>query len=46
LLADTYARKGDTLQAKSTLESVIQNYEGDDDIIPLAKQRLQQLKKK
>lgn len=46
LLADSYARKGDALQAKSTLESVIQNYEGDDDVIPLAKQRLQQLKKK
>jgi TolA-binding protein len=46
LLADSYARKGDALQARSTLESVIQNYEGDDDVIPLAKQRLQQLKKK
>lgn len=46
LLADTYARKGDTVQARSTLESILQNYEGDDDIIPLAKERLQQLKKK
>ncbi|WP_164122807.1 tetratricopeptide repeat protein [Sphingobacterium sp. xlx-130] len=46
LLADTYARKGDTFQAKSTLESIIENYDGDDDVIPLAKERLQQLKKK
>lgn len=46
LLADSYAKKGDTLQAKSTLESIIENYEGDDDIIPSAKERLQQLKKK
>lgn len=45
LLADTYARKGDAVQAKSTLESVIENYEGDDDIIPSAKERLQKLKK-
>src|SRR5690606_35533768 len=37
LLADTYARKGDAVQARSTLESVIENYEGDDDIIPTAK---------
>lgn len=46
LLADTYARKGNALQARSTLESIIENYEGDDDVIPLAKERLQQLKKK
>lgn len=45
LLADTYARKGDSVQARSTLESVIENYEGDDDIIPTAKARLQKLKK-
>ncbi|KGE15898.1 tetratricopeptide repeat protein [Sphingobacterium deserti] len=44
LLADTYARKGDTLQAKSTLQSVIENYEEDDDIIPSAKERLRKLK--
>jgi len=46
LLADTYARKGDNVQARSTLESVIENYEGDDDIIPTATDRLQKLKKK
>ena len=45
LLADTYARKGNAVQAKSTLESVIENYEADDDIIPEAKDKLQKLKK-
>jgi len=45
LLADAYAGKGDDFQAKSTLESVIENYEGDDDIIPSAKERLQKLNK-
>src|SRR5690606_24298107 len=44
LLADTYAAKGNKLQAKSTLESVIANYEEEDDVIPSAKARLQKLK--
>ncbi|QNL51926.1 tetratricopeptide repeat protein [Olivibacter sp. SDN3] len=43
LLADAYAGKGDKLQAKSTLESVIKNYEEEDDVIPSAKERLQKL---
>ncbi|SEK68018.1 tetratricopeptide repeat protein [Parapedobacter koreensis] len=46
LLADAYAGKGDDFQAKSTLESVIENYEGEDDIIPSAKERLQKLNNK
>jgi len=46
LLADAYAGKGDDFQAKSTLESVIENYEGDDDVIPSAKERLQKLNNK
>lgn len=46
LLADTYARKGDALQARKTLESVIENYTEDDDVIPAAKERLQKMKKK
>ncbi|MFC3199951.1 tetratricopeptide repeat protein [Parapedobacter deserti] len=46
LLADAYAGKGDAFQAKSTLESVIENYEEDDDVIPSAKERLQKLNKK
>lgn len=44
LLADTYSAKGNKLQAKSTLQSIIENYEGDDDIVPSAKERLQKLK--
>lgn len=43
LLADAYAGKGNKFQAKSTLESVIENYKGDDDVIPLAKERLTKL---
>lgn len=46
LLADAYAGKGDDFQAKSTLESIIANYEGDDDIIISAKERLQKLNNK
>lgn len=43
LLADAYAGKGDDFQAKRTLESVIENYEEDDDVIPSAKERLKKL---
>ncbi len=46
LLAEAYAGKGEYLQAKSTLESVIENYKRDDDVIPSAKERLQKLNKK
>ncbi|GHE44821.1 hypothetical protein GCM10017764_30060 [Sphingobacterium griseoflavum] len=44
LLADTYARSGNVQQAKRTLESVIENYTEDDDVIPSAKDRLKKLK--
>jgi len=33
----------DNFQAKATLQSVIDNYKGDDDILPAAKQKLEQL---
>lgn len=46
LLADAYAGKGDDFQAKSTLESVVENYEGEDDIIPAAKERLKMFNNK
>lgn len=46
LLADAYAGKGDDFQAKSTLESIIENYEGEDDIVPSAKERLDKLNNK
>ena len=43
LLADIYHAQGNEFQAKSTLESIIENYSGDDDILPIAKERLQRL---
>src|SRR5690606_34252652 len=44
LLADAYAGKGDNFQAKSTLESIIENYGKDDDgVIISAKERLKKL---
>lgn len=44
LLADNYLALNDKLQAKSTLLSIIDNYEGNDDIIPTAKEKLSTLK--
>jgi outer membrane protein assembly factor BamD (BamD/ComL family) len=46
LLADNYVALKDPFQAKSTLQSIISNYEGDDDILPTAKAKLEQLNKK
>jgi TolA-binding protein len=43
LLADDYVGLKDNFQAKATLQSVIENYKGNDDIIPTAKQKLEQL---
>jgi TolA-binding protein len=43
LLADVYIAQGDVFQAKSTLESIIENYDLDDDILPAAKERLNNL---
>jgi TolA-binding protein len=40
LLSDNYLALKDKLQAKSTLLSIIDNYEGNDDIIPTAKEKL------
>jgi TolA-binding protein len=45
LIADIYTAQGDFFQAKSTLQSVIDNYKGSDDIIPSAKQKLEEVKK-
>jgi hypothetical protein len=33
----------DNFQAQATLQSIIDNYKGDDDILPEAKQKLEQL---
>lgn len=44
VMADAYKGKGDTFQAKSTLESIIENYEAKDDgVIELAKEKLSAL---
>ena len=43
LLADDYVGLKDNFQARATLQSVIDNYKADDDILPAAKQKLQQL---
>jgi TolA-binding protein len=43
LLADNYVALKDNFQARATLQSVIDNYKGDDDILPAAKQKLEQL---
>lgn len=46
LIADNYVALKDNFQAKSTLQSVIDNYESDDDdILPIAKQKLEELNK-
>src|SRR5690606_17052086 len=47
LMADAYAAKGDDFQAKATLESIIDNYENQEDgVIEAAKGRLQDLNNK
>lgn len=43
LLADVYVVKGDNFNARYSLESVINGYKGDDDVIPLAQEKLLQL---
>jgi TolA-binding protein len=44
LLADNYVALKDNLQAKSTLLSLIDNYDGKDEIVPAAKEKLQKIK--
>ena len=44
LLADNYLALNDKLQAKSTLLSLIDNYEGKDEIVPTAKKKLEKIK--
>ncbi|RYE28923.1 MAG: hypothetical protein EOP42_15610, partial [Sphingobacteriaceae bacterium] len=43
LLADNYVALKDIFQAKSTLQSIIGNYKGNDEILPTAKAKLAQL---
>ena len=44
LLSDNYVALKDNLQAKSTLLSIIDNYDGKDDIVPTAKEKLEKIK--
>lgn len=43
LLADNYVALKDAFQAKATLQSIIENYKGNDDILTTAQQKLDQL---
>ena len=43
LLADNYVALKDKVQAIATLKSVIDNYEGNDEILPTAKEKLNNL---
>lgn len=44
LLADSYVALKDAFQAKATLQSVLENYEGAEaDVLPVAKEKLQKL---
>jgi TolA-binding protein len=43
LLADDYVALKDNFQAKATLQSVIDNYKANDDVLPEAREKLQKL---
>jgi tetratricopeptide (TPR) repeat protein len=43
LLADNYVEIEDNFQAKATLQSIIDNYSYEDDIVPTAKEKLQKI---
>jgi len=43
LLSDDYIALKDDFQAKATLQSIIENYKGNDEILPTAKQKLDSL---
>ena len=44
LMADNYSALGNSFQAKATLESIIQNYDGDKSIIEDARAKLEKLR--
>jgi TolA-binding protein len=46
LIADIYEAQGDYFQAKATLQSVLDNYKGNDDIIPHARKKMEEVKAK
>ena len=43
LLADIYAEKDNLFQAKATLQSIVDNYEGDQELLDEAKQKLERV---
>src|SRR6185312_14644976 len=43
LLADNYVAMKDDFQAKATLQSILENYKGNDDVLPAARQKLESL---
>ena len=45
LLADIYAEKGNLFQAKATLQSIVDNYKGDQKLMDEASQKLALVKK-
>ncbi len=44
LMADNYYAQGNTFQAKATLESIVQNYEGDETVLTEAKTKLEKIR--
>lgn len=44
LIADNYNAQGNSFQAKSTLESIVQNYEGDEAVLNEAKEKLEKIR--
>ncbi len=44
LLADIYAEQGNLFQAKATLQSIVDNYDGDQALLDEAKRKLSQVK--
>ncbi|MES2377316.1 MAG: tetratricopeptide repeat protein [Bacteroidota bacterium] len=43
LLSDNYVALKDNFQAKATLQSILDNYKGDDDILAIAQQKLDKI---
>jgi hypothetical protein len=43
LLADVYVQTDNTFQAKHTLQSIIDNYDGDDELKDVARQKLREI---
>jgi len=46
LLSDIFAEKGDLLNAQAVLEALLENYDGDSDLVQTARDKLQQLNRR